>query len=181
MTSAALLLREHGVSGTSFAKVLEHSSTPRGSVAHHFPGGKRELVADAVGWAGEGANRAIRHSIQRGDSPAELFSRLCDFYGRALVDRHFAAGCPVGAVAQEAYDDPVLRAAVADVFDTWQSLLEQSLAASGRELADARDLASLCIAGLEGALMLARVQQSAEPLERAERQLRLLLQNGPEL
>jgi AcrR family transcriptional regulator len=43
--SAALLFREHGYSGTGFRDVIEHSGAPRGSIYHHFPGGKEELAA----------------------------------------------------------------------------------------------------------------------------------------
>src|SRR5918995_78876 len=51
--SAAVLFRERGVHGTSFSDVLEHSGAPRGSIYHHFPGGKTELAAEAVRWAGD--------------------------------------------------------------------------------------------------------------------------------
>jgi AcrR family transcriptional regulator len=52
INSAALLLREHGVAGTSIARVLEHSQGPRGSVQFHFPGGKAQLLTEALVWAG---------------------------------------------------------------------------------------------------------------------------------
>jgi TetR/AcrR family transcriptional regulator, lmrAB and yxaGH operons repressor len=175
VTSAALLLREHGVSGTSFARVLEHSGAPRGSLGHHFPGGKRELIADAVRYAGRAAATAMRHSVERGDSPAQLFSMVCGFYRRALVDSAFAAACPVGAVAQEAYDDQALREVAGEVFDDWRAILTNALIAHGYRRRDAADVTELCLAGLEGALMLARVQQSPDPLDSVERRLRKLL------
>jgi AcrR family transcriptional regulator len=178
LTSAALLLREHGVSGTSFARVLEHSGAPRGSLGHHFPGGKREMVADAVRWAGGAATTAMRHAVERGDSPAKLFSMICDFYRRALVDSDFAAGCPVGNVAQEAYDDPTLRAAANEVFDDWRTILVDALVAGGHRRKSATDLAELCIAALEGALMLARVRQSADPIDAVERRLTTVLRRS---
>jgi TetR/AcrR family transcriptional repressor of lmrAB and yxaGH operons len=175
VTSAALLLRERGVSGTSFARVLQHSGAPRGSIGHHFPDGKRELVADAVRFAGNAAGTAMRHAVERGDSPAQLFSMLCGFYRRALIDTEFAAGCPVGAVAQEAYGDEALREVTGEVFDDWRTILIDALVAHGHRRRDATDLAELCIAGLEGALMLARVQQRATPVRRVERCLATLL------
>jgi AcrR family transcriptional regulator len=166
VTSAALLLREHGVGATSFARVLEHSSSPRGSIGHHFPGGKREMVADAVRWAG-------------GDTPAELFAMVCGFYRRALVDSGFAAGCPVGAVAHDAFRDAPLRDAADEVFNDWRAILERSLAAAGHDPTQARGLSELCIAGLEGALMLARVDRTTAPLDRVEEQLTALLAARP--
>lgn len=175
VSSAALLLREHGVGGTSFAKVLEHSSTPRGSIGHHFPAGKRELIADAVRWAGAAASAAMRRSVERGDGPAELFSVVCGFYRQALVESDFAAGCPVGAVAQEAFGDEPLRDAANQIFDDWRAILRRSLTSAGHEPAHAEGLAELCIAGLEGALILARVGRTTAPLDRIEQQLETLL------
>ena len=45
--SALYLFAERGVQGTSIADVLERSGAPRGSVYHHFPGGKDEIVSAA--------------------------------------------------------------------------------------------------------------------------------------
>src|SRR6202453_4229952 len=45
---AAGLLATKGVEGTSFAEVLAATDSPRGSVYHHFPGGKSELVHAAL-------------------------------------------------------------------------------------------------------------------------------------
>lgn len=175
VASAALMLRERGVSGTSFARVIEDAEAPRGSIGHHFPGGKREMVADAVSWAGDAATAAMRHALERGDSAAEMFAMVCGFYRRALLDTEFAAGCPVGAVAQEAHADPQLRAAVAAVFDQWRSTLSEAIAAGGRDREAAADLAELCISAVEGAIILCRVEGSTEPLDRVERQMVRLL------
>jgi TetR/AcrR family transcriptional repressor of lmrAB and yxaGH operons len=178
ITSAALLLREHGVSGTSFVRVLEHSGAPRGSLGHHFPGGKREMLTDAVRWAGGAASTAMRRAVERGDSPAKLFSIVCDFYRRALIDSDYAAGCPVANVAQQAHDDPTLRAATNEVFDDWRTILVDALLADGHRRNSATDLAELCIAALEGALILARVRHTEEPLDAVERHLTTMLRRS---
>ena len=44
---AIQLLATRGVHGASLLKVLEHTGAPRGSVYHHFPGGKEELILAA--------------------------------------------------------------------------------------------------------------------------------------
>ena len=44
ISSAAALIGAHGLSGTSFSDVLADSGAPRGSIYHHFPGGKRQLA-----------------------------------------------------------------------------------------------------------------------------------------
>ena len=50
---AVRLLATRGVEGTSFAEVLEATDSPRGSVYHHFPGGKPELLHAALDLASE--------------------------------------------------------------------------------------------------------------------------------
>ena len=85
----------------------------------------------------------------------------------------FAAGCPVGAVAHDAFRDAPLRDAADEVFNDWRAILERSLTAAGHDPTQARGLSELCIAGLEGALMLARVEEqlttllAARPVSRA--------------
>ena len=53
IVSATELFREHGYSGTGFRDVVEHSGAPRGSIYHHFPGGKAELAEEAVRMASD--------------------------------------------------------------------------------------------------------------------------------
>ncbi|MFD2395066.1 TetR/AcrR family transcriptional regulator [Dietzia aerolata] len=67
--TAAVLLREHGVAGTTIDRVLAVSGAPRGSVYHHFPGGRAQLLSEAVEFATDSiielagaAGRAIRLS-----------------------------------------------------------------------------------------------------------------------
>jgi AcrR family transcriptional regulator len=178
--SAALLLRENGVEGTSVPMVLEHASAPRGSVGHHFPGGKQQLVVDALNFAGAAASAAIAASIERGENTTETFSMMSAFYRRALIDTDFAAGCPVGAAAQTAMEDEAIRDAVAGIFDEWRTMLHKSIAASQGSEENAEDLADVAIAALEGALILAKADKSTEALDRVERQLTSLFSRSRE-
>ena len=50
VATAAALLGSRGVRATSFSEVLARSRAPRGSIYHHFPGGKKELMRDAMDW-----------------------------------------------------------------------------------------------------------------------------------
>lgn len=59
--SAAQLIRRDGVTATGLRDVVAHADAPRGSLAHYFPGGKEQLVNEAVDWAGwYAANRIDR-------------------------------------------------------------------------------------------------------------------------
>ncbi len=164
ITSAALLLREHGVAGTSIPKVLAHSNGPRGSVAHHFPGGRTELITEAVAWAGTLVTDALAKKRAAGAAPAEIFAFICDFYAKQLTSTDYTAGCPVGATAQEAFNDPAIGPVIGAIIKSWTGSISDALVDAGRAKADADNLALLCVCSLEGAILIARVQRSIRPI-----------------
>src|SRR5262245_36886457 len=53
VASTALLIRERGAHATAIADVLAHSGAPRGSAYHYFPGGRTQLLCEAIDYAGE--------------------------------------------------------------------------------------------------------------------------------
>jgi TetR/AcrR family transcriptional repressor of lmrAB and yxaGH operons len=165
VTSAALLLRENGVAGTSIAKVLAHSRGPRGSVGFHFPGGRAELLTDALRWAGDFVTAILRRAGEQGASPADVFAGICEHYKQQLAATDYAAGCPIGAAAQEAYRDPALGPVVSSIVDDWQSGLADVLTRSGHDPDTSADLAMLCISALEGAITMSRVKRTTSPID----------------
>ena len=62
VAGAARLLAQRGLQETSFSEVLELTGAPRGSIYHHFPLGKDQLVASAVDLAGAHAIALIDRS-----------------------------------------------------------------------------------------------------------------------
>ena len=62
IVSTALLVRERGARATSIDDVLAHSGAPRGSVYHHFPGGRDELLREATAYAGD----VVARGLERG-------------------------------------------------------------------------------------------------------------------
>ncbi len=166
VTSTALLIRERGAAGTSIDDVLAHSGAPRGSVYHHFPGGRAQLLAEAVDFAGE----VVADLIGRpADDAIDVLRRFLDTYRDTLVATDFRAGCPVAAVAVEANADaPQGQAAAGAAFARWTELLAARLAAHGAAPARARELATFAIASIEGALILCRAERSTRPLDAVE-------------
>ena len=76
VVAAAALLRERGLSGTSFSEVIEISGAPRGSIYHHFPEGKDALAAEAIGLVGERVLELLRH--REGETPRQVVDRFVD-------------------------------------------------------------------------------------------------------
>jgi TetR/AcrR family transcriptional regulator, lmrAB and yxaGH operons repressor len=158
----AVLLAKKGLQGTSFSEVLEASGAPRGSLYHHFPGGKDELVLAAVRLAGDQALAALdRVSGQSAGDVARTFAAL---WRVVLSMSGFAAGCAVVAVTV-ATDSPALLESAAEVFRDWRSRLGALLAQGGVPEDRAPALAAGLISGFEGAVILSRAERSFEPFD----------------
>ena len=179
VTSAALLIRERGARPTAIADVLAHSGAPRGSAYHYFPGGRTQLLTEAVDYAAD----FVAGAISRAGTGVQMLDTAVRFYRDGLLDTDYRAGCPVLAVAVEAGDpgagtEPVQHAAAA--FDRWRDLIADRLVADGVPRTQAGELAALVIAALEGALVLARAGRDVTPLDMVHRQLRGLLTSATE-
>jgi AcrR family transcriptional regulator len=172
--SAGTLLRERGLAGTSFREVLAHSGAPRGSIYHHFPDGKNQLVEEAVRAAGVAGAQMIAAAAD-GDPVATLrtFIRL---WGLGLESSDYEAGCPLVAVTIAAgAEEPGLRAAAAEAFAVWHEALAAGLREAGLPRARARRLATTILAAVEGAVILSKAQHNGQPLKDAGAELELLL------
>jgi AcrR family transcriptional regulator len=172
--SAALLIRERGAHPTAIADVLEHSRSPRGSAYHYFPGGRTQLLCEAVDYAG----RHVSALIEEAASSVGAIDAFIGDYRRQLLSTRYRAGCPVAAVVVEAGnpDDtkdvmPTIEHAAA-VFDQWTALIAQYLVADGVPSARSRDLALFATASVEGAIVLARAYRDVEPLDVVHGRLR---------
>src|SRR5438105_11716785 len=96
LDSTVQLLRHNGYSGTGFREVVAHSGAPRGSIYHHFPGGKTQLGVEAVGEWGRFVRDVIVAvaGIHPGDPLAALNAFITSW--RSLVQaEEFRAGCTV--------------------------------------------------------------------------------------
>jgi AcrR family transcriptional regulator len=179
INSTIALLRENGLTGTSVRDVVEHSGAPRGSIYHHFPGGKTEMVDAAIERAGAAISAAIDYAETSSD-PAAALEILIDFFKQLLVSTDFRAGCPIAAVSAEAdQSDGVVTAAAAAVFDAWRGKIAAIAENDGFEPARAQSLANLTLAALEGALLMSRVSRTTEPLDDVAAELKLLLGSAP--
>lgn len=175
VVSAALLIRERGAHPTAIADVLEHSGAPRGSAYHYFPGGRTQLLCEAVDYAAE----FMAAQLAQAQSSVDALDRLFDSYRKQLQRSEFRAGCPVVAVAVESGDpekpdNPVTERAAA-AFARWREVIGQRLRADGIAAKDADALAMLVLTSFEGAIVVARAARDVEPLDLVHTQLRSLI------
>lgn len=171
IASTALLVRERGARATSLDAILAHSRAPRGSLYHHFPGGRAQLLHEATDYAGEYLARRLERATD--EHPLAALEALFDDYQATLLKTDFRAGCPVVAVAIECPEEgPDLRDRALAAFEHWRQALASAFERSGIDAARADELAMHTVAAFEGAIILSRAYRDLEPLERVRRELR---------
>lgn len=175
--SCAQLVRERGVTGTGLREVVARAAAPRGSLQHYFPGGKDQLVREALGWSAGFAAEQVRRYVEGtpAPTPGGLLAALVDQWRADLTRRGFVAGCPLVAAAADVAASDALRDTVRDGFETWLAPVRDGLRRAGVPADRAGSLALVLISALEGAIVLARSRRDLAPLDAVERELRPLL------
>ncbi|MBP2182552.1 TetR/AcrR family transcriptional regulator [Amycolatopsis magusensis] len=163
--SAAQLVRARGVAGTGVRDVVEHAGAPRGSFQHYFPGGKDQLVGEALLWSAEfAASHAAAYSARK-PTPAGLFAHLVKQWKDEFTRRGFERGCPVMATAADlAGSDSAVTGQLRVALERWEQAVADQLTRMDLPARRARRLATLMISTLEGAIMAARIRQDVTPL-----------------
>lgn len=166
LDGARQLLAEKGYAGMELRDVAERGKAPRGSIYHHFPGGKRQLAVEAATLEGTQIRELIERSLaERG--VRETLGRFGEIFRRRVADHPERIGCPVAAAALARPEDPALAAAATAAFRSWEDPIAAALHEEGVPLEDAQVFAGLVVSTIEGALIRARAAGSPAPLDSA--------------
>ena len=170
------LLRERGYSGTSLGDVLARSGGPRGSIYHHFPGGKQELVTEALRRYAAGIRRRLAAVAETG-SALEVVRALVGAMRDGLRASDYSVGCAVAGVVLDLAPDlaPELVLPAAEALAQWRDVIATALVRDGFAPVRARRLATFVLAAFEGAIILSRAQRDTAPLDAVEQELSVLL------
>lgn len=171
VAGAASLIGMRGVGATSVRELARFTGAPLGSTYHYFPGGKDQLVDEALAWVCVRTERLIASC----DDAVAALDAFVASWRRLLEETDYRASCPVLAVAAEEPgrgDDPPPSTAV---FQRWHTLIVDTLRRDGVAPEQADALAWTVLASVEGAVVLARSQRSAAPLDAVAGTLRSLV------
>jgi TetR/AcrR family transcriptional repressor of lmrAB and yxaGH operons len=162
------LLRRDGYAATGWRTVVEQAGAPWGSAYHHFPDGKEQLAAEAVALGAAHVGGALDKVLATSATPAEGVRSWFALAAGNLEQSEFIDGCPVATVALETVPrfDRLSEACVAAI-EAWKNRLVEEFTRAGAAPVRADQLATLTVSNLEGALLLARVARSTEPLDLA--------------
>jgi AcrR family transcriptional regulator len=171
-------LRARGVTGTGLRPLVADAGAPWGSFAHYFPGGKDQVVCEALDWAGAFAASIVTRYVETARRPTALglWHAVVTWWVDDLTRHNFALGCPVAAaIADSAEGSEPIRSAAAAAMQTWRAPIRDGLVGLSFTRRDADELSTVLLAGLAGGIILARAERNVAPLRVVERRLRPLL------
>src|SRR4029077_4388960 len=168
--SAAMLIRERGIHGVGLREVVAHSGGPRGSLGRYFPGGKTQLMTEAIALALADVFVELERPLNEAETFSEAIGEIVAPWRYLLVEHDFALGCPLAATVVDAITaNPDLRVHVSELLARYQATVANVYIKFGDPPTQAAEQATVLFAALEGALILARARRNTEPLDAVER------------
>lgn len=163
------LMRRRGVAGTTMLDVVAEAGASRGSLYHYFPGGRSEMVADAVREAVAEYTEALLALVDL--EPAEAIPLIVEVWRAEAEASGYTAGCPVVAAALGGETEPVGRELAGRAFADWTEAVAGWLVHVGVPEPRAASVATLMLAAVEGAVVVGLAQRSSEPMLRVADEL----------
>ena len=164
----AEIFREHGFAGASLSEITKRTGLGKGSLYHFFPNGKEEMAQavldDVAGWFETNVFMPLRES----EDPAAGIDHMF----KAVI-RFFHSGRRICLVGTFALDDTRDRFAseIQSYFSAWTRVLAAALKRRGFDTRAARETAEEVVAGIQGALVLARAHDDSALFTRAMKRL----------
>ena len=179
LNAAARLIHVQGYQSTSLDDVLRESGVGKGNFYYYFK--SKEDLGYAI------IDRITQAFVERSlgpafaDTDADPVTQIHGFLDRVLEAqrlRKCVGGCVMGNLASELSDvHEGFRQRLAGVFDLWRIGLAEAVTrgqARGRLRADmdASRVAQFLVAGLEGAILLSKVNKDITVMERCVEELK---------
>lgn len=143
--------RRLGYEGASLSALTEASGLGKGSLYNYFPGGKEQMAAEVLAHIDAWFEAEVYAPLRRERDARAATAAMFD-----ATEHYFHGGgrvCLVGAFALDATRDR-FAAAVQSYFSRWVQALARALKRGG--VPEARSRAEGIVAGIQGALTLAR-------------------------
>ncbi len=162
------IFREHGFSGASLAVITARTGLGKGSLYHFFPKGKTEMAEAVLNhidrWFEENVFTPLRENKNPEVGINIMFQATNDyFYSGNRV-------CLVGVFALDNTRDKFAKK-INDYFAAWINSLASALKKSGMSTHQAKIVSEDVVAGIQGALVLARSQNDPKIFTRALKNL----------
>lgn len=160
LLAARTLFQRRGYFAVGTAEILAMARAPKGSMYHHFPGGKEEIAIATVQAIGQDIFALLQRLEEKPLCVADMVREVAAGMVRWLKASRWREATMLSSTAIGAVPDlPQLHAAIQEAFDQWRKRFTRLLIAEGWQQQKARRMAETVIAALEGAMILARIDQ----------------------
>ena len=172
---AADLFHLQGYRATSPDQIIEASGTGKGQFYHYFKN-KEGLVHEVLLYhldSIEAGTAQVNYDIASWDD----LERLLAAHVEAQKSFRMTRGCPFGTIGNEiTVNDDLIRSDMNLIFEVVRNKLAAFFSgekAAGRlaKEANEKQLAELCVATVQGAMLLGKVRRNAQPVEATFREL----------
>jgi TetR/AcrR family transcriptional repressor of lmrAB and yxaGH operons len=141
----------------------------RGSLGRYFPGGKTQLVTEAIDVVSAELSGEVDEALTQAKTFADAIGAIVAPWRRLLVAHDFALGCPIAATVVDAAGNDDLRVHVNELLTQWHASVAGVYARFGAPPSVAEEQSTVLLAAIEGALILVRARRSTEPVDTVER------------
>lgn len=170
------LFRRQGYNGTSLKDITTAAGATTGSLYHFWPGGKDELTAEVLRTSGAAYGQLFEVVLDEDENLGRGVAAFFDAGADVLETTDFIDPCPIGTVAREvASTHDTLRSVAEEVFDGWVDIGAARFERAGVRPEEARELAAVVVAAVEGGFVVARTTRDAAAFRATGRQLRVLI------
>jgi TetR/AcrR family transcriptional regulator, transcriptional repressor for nem operon len=170
IAAAADLFHKQGVHATSPDDVIENSDTGKGQFYHYFK--SKEGLVHAVLQTHLGAIRTgsapLKYDIDSWEDLERWFRAHLELQKSFRMTR----GCPFGTIANEVTEnDELIRQDLCLIFEVVRNKLsaffiKQKAEGAIPKTADEDALADFCIATVQGAMLMGKIERSTRPVEK---------------
>lgn len=171
MRAGLEVLTEKGFSATGIEEILSRVGVPKGSFYHYFDSKEAFGLALISRYGEFFAAKLERHLTNRSLAPLARLHAFIDDAKTSMARFGYRRGCLIGNLGQEMGALPEsFRARLQQTFEDWQRrfaqcLVEAQQAGELSKAVDAQQVAEFFWIGWEGAVLRAKLERSAAPLD----------------
>jgi TetR/AcrR family transcriptional repressor of nem operon len=172
LTEGLRVVHAHGFAGAGVRDIVRAAGVPQGSFTNHFAS-KEAFGLEIIDLYYAGSREVMRTTL-RNDAlpPLERLGRWIEANRDRAGARGMRNGCLLGNFAAEASDhSEAIRRKVVGIFGELQQAVASCLhaAVAVGEVApgtDCDEIAAFIVSSMQGAILLAKAERSAAPIER---------------
>lgn len=165
---AATLFRKQGYSASSISEILNDAHAAKGSLYHHFPGGKQDLAIAAARYSSECVLALMAECFDQARKKNESFSEGVQCFVEAIASMFETTEAqelsPVSATLLNGTADDEFRKEANAIFTAWQEAFLAEGVRFGMPVEDVRYRGKKLLLLMEGAWVVARAVGHAEPI-----------------